>query len=56
MSGDYNQDGSVNILDVVSIVDLIIDGSFDYNECIDVNDDESVDVMDVVILIDQIIN
>ena len=56
VSGDYNQDGSVNILDVVSIVDLIVNDSSDYNECIDVNNDESIDVMDIVMLIDQIVN
>ena len=56
LSGDYNQDGSVNILDVVSIVDLIVNDSSDYNECIDVNNDENIDVMDIVMLIDQIVN
>ena len=54
--GDYNQDSSLDILDIVSIVEIIISGSNQYNQCSDLNEDSSLDVLDVVILVDQIIN
>ena len=52
--GDINADGSLNILDVVALVDIIIN---DENPSLngDVNGDGSVDVIDIVMLVDIIV-
>ena len=51
--GDVNQDGDVNILDVVLTVTLILDSEF--NESADLNSDGAVDVLDVVLLVNIIL-
>lgn len=52
--GDVNQDGLVNVLDVVSIVGYIL-GSQEFNETelylSDYNEDGSVNVLDVVAIV-----
>mgnify|MGYP001168142978 FL=1 len=53
--GDYNQDNSLDILDVVSVVEVIVSQTDDYNECIDINEDGDVNVIDIVMLVDEII-
>ena len=53
--GDVNQDGSVNVLDVVLISDMIKNGQIS-NVIADVNQDGNVDVMDIVKLIESITN
>ena len=52
--GDINQDGVLNVIDVVQIVNLIL--SAEYNELADLNDDGLLNVIDVVALVNQIIN
>ena len=56
--GDFNQDTSVNVLDVVGLMDGIIDDSLtDEQICItDLNFDNNVDILDIVSLIDNILN
>jgi len=55
--GDLNQDGTFNVLDVVLLVGLILNGGGD--ECIwlvaDVNQDDEWNVLDVVVLVSLII-
>lgn len=53
--GDINQDGTLNILDVVSIINIIL---FDntYNELADLNQDNGINILDVVILVSIILN
>ena len=51
--GDLNNDGEINVLDVVSIINLILDNSFQSNA--DLNNDNSIDVLDVVLLINIIL-
>ena len=53
--GDYNQDNSLDILDVVSVVEVIVSQTDDYNECIDINEDGDVNVIDIVMVVDEII-
>ena len=64
MSGDVNADGDINILDVVTMVNLILeepvttpDGlSLECQELIaDTNSDQAVNVLDVVALVTIII-
>ena len=52
--GDVNQDGSVNILDVVMTVNIVL--SDEYDDIADVNNDGAVDVLDIVQLVDLILN
>ncbi len=53
-NGDVNQDGSVNILDVVMTVNIILSGG--YNSLADFNNDGAVDVLDIVQLVNLILN
>ena len=51
--GDVNSDGVVNILDVVLLVNIIING--DDNPNADINDDGIINVLDIVVLINIIL-
>jgi len=53
-AGDVNCDGSIDVVDVVNIVNAIING--DVLEGGDVNGDGSLDVVDVVLLVNYIID
>ena len=52
---DTNNDGSINVLDVVTLVNAILNQD-DYDEKNDVNDDGSVDVLDVVATVERVLN
>ena len=52
--GDINQDGMINILDVVQIINFIL--ANDFNALSDLNNDNALDVLDVVMLINLILN
>ena len=54
LPGDINNDGVLNVVDVVSIVNLILAG--DYSELADVNEDNSLNVQDVISIINLILN
>ena len=54
INGDVNQDGDVNILDVVSTVNIVLFG--EYNSLADFNNDGAVDVLDIVQLVNLILN
>ena len=56
LRGDYNNDNILNVLDVVGIVDIIVDGNVPYNNCFDLNDDNFLNVIDIVMIVDQIVN
>ena len=47
--GDTNGDGVLNVVDVVSMVSIVLDGT--YNEVSDVNADGTVNVIDIVTLV-----
>ena len=51
--GDSNADGSINVLDVVSLVNLVL--ANEYDGLVDMNGDNNLNVLDVVVLIDLII-
>ena len=52
--GDVDGDGTINVIDIVLAVDLILSGNYDVVG--DVNEDGLLNVLDVVILIDWILN
>ena len=52
--GDINQDGSVDVLDAIEVVGLVLYG--EYNELVDMNFDGSVDILDVIEIIYLILN
>ena len=51
--GDLNEDGSVDVTDVVELIDLVLAGT--YVAEADINGDNDVDVTDVVELIDMVL-
>ena len=56
--GDINYDGELDILDIISIVEIILNGS-DSNYDIwasDINQDINIDIFDIIILINTILD
>ena len=53
-SGDLNQDGLINVVDVVLLVNNIL-SSNNYNAQSDLNNDSLINVVDVVILVNIIL-
>ena len=57
--GDLNLDGSINVLDIVTLVNSIVgEDTLDGQSLInaDVNQDENINVLDVVVLVNQIVS
>ena len=46
--GDVNGDGILNILDIISAINIILNDT--YNIIADLNDDNSVDVLDIILM------
>jgi Leucine-rich repeat (LRR) protein len=53
-SGDLNDDGIVNILDIILMINMILDSN--YNDLADINQDGIVDILDIVALVNWIMN
>ena len=51
--GDMNSDGVLNVLDIVSLVNIILSG--EENPLGDVNEDGDINILDVVILVNIIL-
>ena len=49
LAGDTNGDGILNVLDVVAMVNLVLNGGYD--EVADMNVDGILNVLDVVLLV-----
>jgi len=54
--GDSNEDGSLNVLDVVILVDSILNPTGEYSAVSDLNSDGMLNVLDVVTLVNIILN
>tara|TARA_B100000809_G_C14852557_1_gene428866 strand:- start:165 stop:710 length:546 start_codon:yes stop_codon:yes gene_type:complete len=52
--GDINNDGSVDILDAIEVVTLVLNGG--YNEIVDMNYDGVVNILDIIEIIYIILN
>ena len=53
--GDFNNDGLLNVTDIVMLVDIILNNNSD-NPSFDINGDGLVNIVDIIILIDLILN
>jgi len=49
LNGDINNDGILNILDIVQIIDMIL--SNEYSVIADINEDDFVNVLDVIVMV-----
>ena len=56
LRGDVNGDGSVNISDVTTLIDLLLGGGSISNPAADCNQDSSVNISDVTSLIDYLLS
>ena len=54
MPGDVNGDGSINVQDIILVVNLILDGGF--NAAADVNGDGSINVQDIILIVNMILD
>ena len=57
--GDVNYDGMINILDIISLVSIILDGSStDYQTFIisDINSDSALDILDIIVIVNIILD
>ena len=54
LSGDVNEDGTINVLDIILIVNIIL-GLNDYTSAADVNSDTIINVLDVVSIVNIIL-
>ena len=52
--GDINNDGLINIIDVVQLVDIIINN--EQNDQADLNNDNTINVLDIITLVNIILN
>jgi len=53
--GDINSDGQIDVVDIVSLVNIILNNS-GYNQVADINGDNLVDVVDIISLLNIILN
>ena len=54
LEGDSNNDGIINILDIVQVVNLILTN--EYNDAVDMNQDGIINILDIVQLVNIILN
>ena len=52
--GDINEDGDLNVLDIVALVNYVLEGEYNYD--IDLNQDGGLNVLDIVYLVNLILN
>ena len=54
INGDINEDGNVNILDIINIANCILSNSCD--SCSDLNNDTETNILDIIALVNIILN
>ncbi len=54
--GDLNQDGLLNILDIVLMTNIILADDNNYEQNADMNQDNGINILDIVILLSIILN
>mgnify|MGYP003964028251 CR=1 FL=1 len=53
--GDFTMDGVINVIDLVQLVEVVLDGE-EYIEYMDINQDGFLNIIDIVALVDIILN
>ena len=57
LSGDFNQNSVVDIVDIIFLVNIILGDSLSESTCpYDINNDFNVDVIDIMLLVDIILS
>ena len=56
VSGDFNTDGSTDILDVIILVNHILNPATVELDGADINDDGDINILDIIQLMDMILN
>ena len=51
--GDINEDGEIDIQDVILLVNLVL--SDEYNDLADINNDNILDIFDIILLVERIL-
>ena len=51
--GDLNMDGVLNILDVISLVNVVLSG--EQNDMADLNSDSTTNILDIILLVNIIL-
>ena len=54
LNGDFNNDGIINILDAVQLVNIVLEN--EYNNSFDMNEDGIINILDIVQLVNIILN
>ena len=57
--GDFNQDGEINIIDIVLVIEFILSGDTPYVWDLflaDINQDGQINVIDIILIVDIIMN
>ena len=54
LQGDINDDGFINIQDIILVINLILNN--EYNDLSDLNSDEVLDVLDIIQLVNMVLN
>ena len=52
--GDLNNDGAINILDVISLINFVLDNNYD--SIADLNSDNILNVLDIILLVNIILS
>ena len=55
LMGDFNEDGIINVMDIISTVNIVLDTA-DFNECVDMNGDGLVNVLDILSIVNIILD
>ena len=56
VSGDIDNDGEITVLDIITLVNMILEGDVEYFESADFNQDGVIDILDVVGMVNYIID
>ncbi len=54
LPGDINQDGNIDVIDIVLVVNIIMEDT-PYNELADMNNDNIINVFDIVAMVNLIL-
>ena len=56
LTGDINYDNSVNVVDIVTLINLVLDTNNDINDDADLNNDGELSILDIVLLVNIVLS